>query len=184
MSEAPQPPAPERAYPLREGERWYAVYTLPHREAGAQLQLENQGFRTFLPQYSKTVRHARKVQIKPAPLFPRYLLVVLELERDRWRSVNGSFGVSSLVMQGERPAPVLHGVVETLIASRATGDRIRFVPDLKPGQRVRLVAGPFAEQLGVLERLDDVGRVRVLLEIMGGQIPIQLSRDNVFPATS
>jgi hypothetical protein len=41
--------------------RWYAVNTLPHREFRAKLRLENQGFRIFLPQRIKTVRHARKL---------------------------------------------------------------------------------------------------------------------------
>jgi hypothetical protein len=34
----------------------------------------------------------------------------------------------------------------------------------------------FAEQLGTLDRLDDSGRVRVLLEIMGATVPVQLER--------
>ena len=33
---------------LCPGERWYAVYTLRHRESTAKLQLGNQGFRTFM----------------------------------------------------------------------------------------------------------------------------------------
>jgi hypothetical protein len=31
---------------------------------------------------------------------------------------------------------------------------------------VRLIAGPFAEQLGILDRLDDGDRVRVLLDML------------------
>lgn len=33
--------------------RWYAVNTLPHREFKAKYQLENQGYRIFLPQRLK-----------------------------------------------------------------------------------------------------------------------------------
>ncbi len=40
------------------GPRWFAVHSLPHREAGAQQQLENQGFHTFLPRCLKARRHA------------------------------------------------------------------------------------------------------------------------------
>jgi transcriptional antiterminator RfaH len=42
---------------------------------------------------------------------------------------------------------------------------------------VRIVAGAFADQLAVIERLDEAGRVRVLLEIVGGQVPVTVARD-------
>jgi hypothetical protein len=34
---------------LADGERWFVVHTLPHQEKRAQIQLENQSYRTFLP---------------------------------------------------------------------------------------------------------------------------------------
>src|SRR5438132_9603083 len=92
---------------LCDGERWYAVHTLPFAEARAEAQLNRQGFRTFQPKRHKTVRHARKLSTVEAPFFPRYLFIVLDLARHRWRSVNGTFGVSRLVLRGDelRPAP-------------------------------------------------------------------------------
>jgi transcription elongation factor/antiterminator RfaH len=162
--------------------RWYAVNTLPRREFRAQHQLENQGFRVFLPQGLKTIRHARKLTNVQAPFFPRYIFIELDLTVHRWRSVNGTFGVRSLVMQGDMPQPVPRGIVETMIASVNGKDLLRFDHDLKPGSEVRLVAGPFAEQLGILDRLDDSGRIRVLLKIMGGTIPVQVPRDYAIAA--
>ena len=92
--------ASARAVSLREGERWYAVHTLPFGERRAAAQLENQDFSAFLPKRQKTIRHARKLSTITAPFFPRYLFVALDLDRHRWRSVNGTIGVSSLVMVG------------------------------------------------------------------------------------
>jgi transcriptional antiterminator RfaH len=124
----------------------------------------------------KTVRHARKLRTIRAPLFPRYLFVVLNLERDSWRSVNSTTGIASLFMAHDRPVPVPEGVVETLIdAADRSGER-RFADGLAPGQKIRLVAGPFAQAEGLLDRLDDAGRVEVLLDIMGGGIRVKLAR--------
>src|SRR6202020_2051925 len=103
----------------------------------------------FLPNHRKSIRHARKLSTVDAPYFPRYLFIVLDLMRDRWRSVNGTFGVSSLLMQGGRPQPVPSGVIETLIASADAEGIPQFNPQMTPGQPVRMVAGPFAEQLAV-----------------------------------
>ena len=162
--------------------RWYAVHTQPHREMRAKIQLENQSYRVFLPLRLKTVRHARKLTNVAAAFFPRYLFVWLDVTRHRWRSVNGTSGVTGLVMQGEAPHPVPRGVVEAMIASADAKGILRFEESLKPGTQVRLSAGPFADQLGMLDRLDDSGRVRVLLEIMGGTVPVHLKRNCVTAA--
>ena len=171
-----------RQTPALGNARWYAVNTLPHREFRAKGQLENQGFRVFLPQRLKTVRHARKLTNVQAPFFPRYLFVELDLTFHRWRSVNGTFGVSSLVMQGERPVSVPQGVVETMLSSIGDDNVLRLQHSLKAGAEVRLIAGPFADQLGILEHLNDTGRIRVLLNIMGGTIRVHVPRDYAIAA--
>ena len=165
-----------------DGRRWYAVHTQPNREVRAKNQLENQEFEVFLPIRLKTVRHARKLINLAAPFFPRYLFIQLDLTQHRWRSVNATFGVSSLVMQGELPHPAPRGVVEAMIASVDAMGLLCLEQNLMIGAQVRLAAGPFAEKLGILDRLDDSGRVRVLLEIMGGTVPVQLERKFVTAA--
>jgi len=175
-------PVPPSASVLHEAERWYAVYAQPHRESIAQPHLREQNFRTFLPLQSRTVHHARKRQTVLAPLFPRYLFVVLDLNRDRWRAVNSTRGVASLIMREGLPAPVRSAVVESLLASSTSEGEILFFSEIAPGSRVRLVAGPFAGQLGILRDLDSSGRVRVLIEMMGAHIPTELHRRCVVPA--
>jgi transcriptional antiterminator RfaH len=156
--------------PLSEAERWYVARTLPQRELHAARQLANQGFRTFVPRHWKNRRHARKVETISAPLFPRYIFVVVDRTRDRWRCINGTLGVNRLLMHGCEPQVVPVGVVENLVAAADAQGNIRFDFHLKEGQTVKVMAGPFAELVGQLERLDDNGRVRVLLEILGGKI--------------
>jgi len=172
---------PDIAPTLRNGERWYAVHTLAMREAYAQGHLEHQSFRTFLPKRRKTIRHARKLRVVEAAFFPRYLFVVLNLTRHQWRSVNGTYGVCRLVMQGEEPRPVPRGLVEELIAMADPQGILQFGQELRVGGRVRLLAGPFADQLAVLDRLDDTGRVRVLLDILGRQVRISTDASNLLP---
>ena len=106
---------------LAFGERWFAVNTQPFAEARAQRNLENQGFRTFMPRRRKMLRHARKLTAVEAPLFPRYLFIAFDPRRDQWRKINSTFGVSRLVMRGEAPHPVPDGVIEALIAVTVDG---------------------------------------------------------------
>ena len=94
----------------------------------------------------------------------------------RWRSINGTLGVSHLVGPAERPSPVPTGVVEALIAA-ADARGVLSGPPLEAGQTVRIIAGAFADQLAVIERLDEAGRVRVLLEIVTGTVAVTLARE-------
>ena len=166
---------------LDGNERWFLVHTLPKSERRARLHLEAQGFRTHLPEISKTVRHARQLRTVRAPLFGRYLFLILDLGRDRWLSVQSTFGVSSLFTCDGRPVPVPEGIVENIIAQTEQGNL--FVSDgLEKGQRVRILSGPFADFLGTLERLDENGRVRVLLEMMGTAVPVAIHRSRLLPA--
>ncbi|CAJ0888335.1 hypothetical protein AMST5_03869 [freshwater sediment metagenome] len=156
--------------------RWYVAQTLARREIGAARQLEAQGFKTFLPQMLKTVRHARQLRTVRTAVFPGYVFVALDITRDRWRSVNGTIHVSRLIMSEDMPLPAPRGVVETLMTYREASGLCRFDRDLQAGEMVRVITGPFAQILGRIAALDDKGRARVLLEIMGGAITTTLER--------
>ena len=71
---------------MTSGQRWYVVQSQPNAERKAVMHLERQGFTTYLPRYLKRRRHARRVEIVGAPLFPRYLFVGIDLTMQRWRS--------------------------------------------------------------------------------------------------
>ena len=166
---------------LADGERWYAVHTLPLNEARAEWHLGNQNFRTFMPKRRKTVRHARKLTNIEAPFFPRYLFVVLDISRHQWRCINGTYGVSSLVMCGDKPHPAPCGVVEALVASADAKGFLQLGQRLRFGGPVRLLAGPFAEHLAILDHLDEAGRIRVLLDIFGRKVAVTTEANNVLP---
>jgi transcription elongation factor/antiterminator RfaH len=167
---------------LAENERWYLVHARPKSEQKAQRHLCAQGFRAYLPQIRKTIRHARQLRTVLAPLFPRYLFVTLDLERDLWLSVRSTVGVSRLFAhQDGRPVPVPVGIVESLIV-QSDGNLTRLDSGLARGQHVRILTGPFADLIGTLERLDESGRVQVLLAIMGTAVPVSLHRSALAPA--
>lgn len=177
-----RPSTPPSSLLLGEAERWYVVRAIPRKETTALVNLHRQGFRTFLPRLTKTVRHARQTRTVKAPLFPGYLFTPLDMTRDQWRRINGSFGVLTLIMGGEQPEPVPHGVVEALIALARDGDTVDWGRRLTPGGTVRILTGPFADQLGTLQTLDDHGRARVLLEIMGAARTVTLEGRSLFAA--
>jgi transcription elongation factor/antiterminator RfaH len=170
-------------FELAPGERWYVATTLPRKEGLAAANLRNQNYRGFLPLHVVTRRHARKFRTELVPLFPRYMFVILDIDRHRWRSVNGTLGVQRLIMDGDRPVAVVPGIVETLIASSDQRGVLVYKSDeLVVGDRIQLLAGPFAGALGILQRLDGNGRVQLLLDLLGGPVRATAARDRVAPA--
>jgi transcriptional antiterminator RfaH len=147
---------------------WYVVNTKPNCEVVAKHNLIRQGYKTFLPSYFRTVRHARKTRDVKAPLFPTYIFVQFDSDWTPWRPINGTIGVRSILTGGDgRPCAVPDQVMAAMI-ERCTGEMIEWrSSDLTVGRKVRVTTGPFANFLGEVQRADSAGRVRLLLEAMG-----------------
>ncbi|MDE2112469.1 MAG: transcriptional activator RfaH [Alphaproteobacteria bacterium] len=171
----------DTAAPDNGGSRWYVVQTKPHAESRATFHLERQNYNVFCPLIRKTTRHARKLTPGFAPLFPGYLFLNFDISRERWRSVNGTFGVVRIVMQGDVPQPVPFGVVE-ILQERTTGGVINWVSTLETGQSVRISDGPFAGLMAKLEHLGERGRVHVLLDLLGRTVSVGLHCEALAPA--
>jgi transcription elongation factor/antiterminator RfaH len=171
-----------KASAIEGNERWFLAHTLPRGELQAELHLGAQGIRTYLPEVVKTIRHGRQLRTVWAPLFPRYLFIILDLGRDRWLSVRSTVGVSCLFTCDGLPVPVPAGIVEALIERTDEPNLTLFGAGLAQGQLVRILSGPFADFAGTLERLDAKGRVRVLLDMMGTAVPVVLHRSALLPA--
>lgn len=162
-----------------EGNRWYVAQTRARQESLAKMNLEAQKFEVFLPQILKTTRHARQLRTKKAAVFPGYLFIRLNPDQHRWRSVNGTIGVSRLLTASERPMPAPVGVVEALMGYVDELGYCQLNRDLVAGQRVNVIQGPFVRLMGEVLSMDDKGRTRVLLEIMGGKVITVIERSSL-----
>jgi transcriptional antiterminator RfaH len=164
--------------------RWYVVQTQPHAEAKAVEHLARQGFGAYLPRYLKRRRHARKVELIAAPLFPRYLFVDVDLETQRWRAIHSTSGVSRLVCNGDEPAPVPLDVVSALQQREDAAGFVKLErrPQFTPGERVRVVDGIFTDRLGLFEGMADRERVAILLDLLGRKVRILLDEGAITAA--
>jgi len=160
---------------------WYVIQTHVNAETRAACNLVRQGFDVYLPRYLKRRSHARKVEKVPVPLFPRYMFVWIDTATQRWRSVQSTFGVSNLISHGADPAPLAHEVIRSL---KAREDGCGYVqldqrPRIAMGAKVRVLAGVFAENLGLFDGMADRDRVAVLLDLLGRKVRVTLDADMV-----
>jgi transcriptional antiterminator RfaH len=166
------------------GQNWYVVQAQPNSEQKAVLHLGRQGFATYLPRYLKRRQHARCVEIVPAPLFPRYLFVGIDLTIQRWRSIFSTVGVSRLVCNGDLPTAISDQVIEDLKAREDSGGFVRLDPRpaFRFGDKIRLLDGAFADSLGLYEGMRDNERVAILLDLLGRKVRVMVHIDSVAAA--
>jgi transcriptional antiterminator RfaH len=163
--------------------RWFAVQTHPHAELRAAAHLLRQGFGVYLPRYLRRRRHARRTETVPAPLFPRYLFVAVDLATQRWRAIQSTHGVAQLVCAGGVPAPVPDAVIAELRARERDG----FVhlpprPHFAPGTAVRILDGAFASCIGLYDGMKDGDRVAILLDLLGRKVRVLIESELVAAA--
>ena len=167
-----------------EHPHWYVAHTHPHAEAKATAHLTRQGFDIYFPRYIKRRRHARRIETVPAPLFPRYLFVAIDLNAQRWRSIFSTVGVSRLVCNGEDPSPVPVGIVEALKSREDANGFIKL--DCRPrfhvGDKIRVLDGAFSSCLGLFEGMAERERVAILLDLLGRKVRVILDADLVAAA--
>ena len=164
--------------------RWYVAQTHPNAENKAVVHLGRQGFSTYLPRYQKRRRHARRVEVVLAPLFPGYLFVEIDTAIQRWRSIFATIGVSRLVCTGDLPTPVPDQVVAMLKEREVPAG---FIPlDQRPqfsvGDKIRVLDGVFYERLGLYDGMSDRDRVAILLDLLGRKVRVLVDADCVTAA--
>jgi transcription antitermination factor NusG len=108
------------------------------------------------------------------PLFPGYLFVTFDLERD-YPLVRWSRGVRRILGFGGHPAPVSEAVIETIRQRTGHDGIIRRPAHFDPNDPIRIKSGPLKEFYGIFERwLPGRERVRILLNLIGYQPVIEI----------
>ncbi len=157
---------------------WYAVLCKPRREALAEANLLNQGYRVYLPRLAtQRRRDGRWIDIVE-PLFPRYLFITSGRAQQGFAPVRSTPGASGLVRFGGQAAAVPETVIDALRARQDPGSGAcarRSV--FQPGAAVEFRSGPFAGLEGVFEVEAGEDRVFVLLEFLGKVNKLKVSRD-------
>jgi transcriptional antiterminator RfaH len=90
-------------------EQWFLIYTRPNQEKIAKINLENQGFETYLPiiDYSTSNKNKASSEV----LFPRYLFIKFDQQKSYWGSIKSTKGVSHIIMFGDTLAIIKNEII-------------------------------------------------------------------------
>lgn len=163
--------------------RWYIVHTYSGHENKVKVNLEkrieymNMGekiFRVEVPQKTITQVKGGKKQEKEEKIFPGYVLVEMIMDDDSWYVVRHTAGVTKFVGSAKKPVPAKDSEIKKIIhRTQAQTQKIQL--DVKAGDKVRIISGPFADFVGdITEVYPDKSKLRANVSIFGRETPVEL----------
>jgi transcriptional antiterminator RfaH len=102
----------------------------------------------------------------------------LDIDTDRWRSVNGTRGVSKLITLDEKPVGVPSSIIERLKLREDTEGLVPLdtLGMFVAGDKIHILEGTFSGYSAIYEKMDDKKRVQLLLNFLGRETRVQLPR--------
>lgn len=167
-------------YSLPHGVAWYCLQTLPKKERiAATLARREAGVEALAPQLSYIKKTRRgKVRFTEA-LFPGYIFVHCDLVVSL-RHLLSLQGIRTLVRYGERVPSIEADWIEELRAGLIEDTVHVAEPDLQDGDSVTVMEGPFRSLQAIVSgQIGPDQRVQLLLEFLGRQIEVSVSRKDV-----
>lgn len=161
---------------------WVVINTHPHREHLAVENLQRQQFETYCPVVQKRRSHARRVEMVLRPLFPSYLFVRDNTELGRWRPIQSTYGVRTIVRAGEELSFIDHAFIASLRAREVDGAIVRPPSPYHVGQKVQIATGAFDGLVATIIEMDEKDRLVLLLDMMKRGIRVTLKSEGVRPA--
>ena len=148
---------------------WFLAQLKPNCHSIAAKNLDRQGFKSFLPMEEVGLTRNGRITTSVRPLFPGYIFVAFDAAREFWRKVNSTYGITRLVSFGNNPTVIPPDLVSQLMLRCDARGKLLSQRTLKPGDRVTLTKGPFANFLAEVENIAPDRRVWLLMDIMGAQ---------------
>ena len=151
--------------PDMNGLRWVVAQIKPNMLKKAFQNLQNQGFEYFAPCRWETVKSNNNFRRLEKLLFPGYIFVRCDISSGHISTLNATMGLSSVVRGTGTDAGIIpDGFIEELMFACGSGRAKE--TNIKTGDMVRLVEGPFVGVVGEVLSKDSNGRLRILFELM------------------
>jgi transcriptional antiterminator NusG len=163
--------------------RWYVVhcysgYENKVRHAIEQrietMSMENKIFDVIVPTEEEIEIKDGKRRTVERRVFPGYILVQMIMDEDSWYVVRNTPGVTGFVGMGNKPTPLREEEVNQIMRRMESEAPIVKV-SFKPGEKVRIVDGPFNDIIGIVGEIDtERTKVRVMVSFFGRDTPVEL----------
>ena len=160
---------------------WFILQFKANSHHQATKNLNQQGFKTFLPLHDTTSRRVSRFINTTQPLFPGYMFITFDRKKTEWHKINNTYGVLRLVTFNSILKLIPTTFINNLMKRYDLSGKLLPVKKLKKGDQVKLLKGPFANFIATVEKYEDDQRIWVLMDLMGRKSKIQATKDALQP---
>ena len=158
---------------------WYVLHTKSRFENVVHGGLGKKSIEVFLPKITvRSKRRDRKAMIR-IPLFPGYLFVKTDLAPESHLEIVKTAGAVRLIGSKHEPVSVPEETIDSLKIMVVGDHSVTTGSDLKKGDKVLVVGGPFVGVSGTFVRYGGKGRVVVNIEALGQYAGVEVSEDEI-----
>ncbi len=183
---APETKLPANLPPVEvtvEGPAWFVIHCYSGYENkvrhNLEQRIETMGMKDRI--FDVVIPTQEEIEVKDGKrktverhIFPGYVLVNMILSEESWYVVRNTPGVTGFVGMGNNPTPLRPEEVASIV-KRMEAEAPTVKVSFKPGERVRIIDGPFNDFRGVVSEIDmERTKVRVMVSFFGRETPVEL----------
>ena len=152
--------------------KWYLIKTKPKQEQVAKKNLENQEYFIYCP----TVTIKNKLIV----LFPGYLFIYLDKEKDNWLPIRSTKGVVNFIRFGLNFAQASDSVIKFLKDNELINkEKFKNFNRFNSGDKVQITDGVFKNCVAIFKSPLPQERVILLMDILGQQQSISIKQESL-----
>ena len=165
---------------------WYVVNTYSGHEQKVKEKLESKIesmemqdhiFRIIVPETTEVEIKDGVKKEKTKKMFPGYILVEMVMSDEAWYIVRNTPGVTGFIGssgRGAKPTPLLPQEIDKVLSTMGMS-RLDSDSDLKVGDSVNIIDGPFKGMTGKIDSVDkENNRLNVLIDLFGQETPVEV----------
>lgn len=163
-----------------EEAKWYVVHTFSGYENKVKVDIEktvenrnlqDQILEVAIPLQEVMENKDGQKKSSMRKIFPAYVLVHMIMNDDTWYVIRNTRGVTGFVGPGSKPVPLTDAEMAPLGIQQ---DNI--VVDFEVGDTVQVVAGAWADTVGVIQAMNTQKQsVTINVELFGRETPVEIS---------
>lgn len=171
---------------MEEQKLWYVVNTYSGHESKVRdnllmraqsMGMENNIFRVIVPEQKEVEIKDGVKKEKIKKMFPGYVLVEMIMSDEAWYAVRNTPGVTGFIGssgKGAKPIPLSPQEIDKILINEGMS-RVDIEADLKEGDRVTIIDGPFKGMYGKIESIDlENNKLTVLIDLFGQETPVEV----------
>ena len=162
---------------------WYVVNTYSGHENKVKEKLEMRAnsmgmedyiYRVIVPEQTEVDEKGKE---KVKKMFPGYILVEMVMTDEAWFIVRNTPGVTGFIGssgKGAKPTPLLPQEIDRILANMGMS-RVNIEEDLKVGDTVNIIDGPFNGMSGKVDNVDlENNRLNIIIDLFGQETNVDV----------